>query len=400
MHEPGRPPVMLDIVEEHFDELDFLWEQREANLFTPDWRLRDLAWHEERAEAHLDGLRLAGLWAVDLAQPRLCSGEMATALASALVLCADESGALLAPLIAALRTADPPVVDGIRRALRHGVPAPLWPVLRELAAGGDPSRAAAALDVLAFVRTDGVDCGELPRGARGPALELAFAAAGRQRTFDPTMLASALEQAEPRTRAAGLRAAAACGVASLVTACREAATRPTDPDPEAITMLGALGEPADEALLRAALQRPELASSAVAALGALGRTTAVPLLIELTRDDALGVPAAFAYQRITGFRDVFGEKPWPPPAVADGEDESEDLPPAPDAIAADWQKRGRHFAADRTWQFGAEIPADRLPECFDDLPLHARADVYWRLRARRAKVPDIELEAQALRQRR
>lgn len=164
-------------------------------------------------------------------------------------------------------------------------------------------------------------------------------------------------------------------------------------------MLGALGDPADEAILRAALQRPELAPCAVAALGALGRPSAVPLLLELTRDEGLGVPAAFAYQRITGFRDVFGEKPWPPPEVAEGEDENEDLPPDPDAIAADWRQREPRLAKDSAWQFGIAIPNDRLPERFDDLPLHARADVWWRLRARGAKVPPIELEAQALRQR-
>ncbi len=399
MHEPGRPPVLFDIVEEHFDELDFLWEQREANLFTPDWRLRDLAWHEERAEAHLDGLRIAETWAIELARPRLASGETAAALASALVLCADASGAHLAPVITALRTADPAVVDGIRRALRHGVPTPLWPVLRELAAGRDPSRAAAALDVLAFVRADDVDGSELLRDTRGPALELVFAAVGRRGTFDAAALQHGLEQAEPRTRRAALRAAASCGIATLVEACRAAATRPTDPDPEAVAMLGALGEPADEAILRAALERPELARAAVGALGALGRTTAVPLLIELARDDALGVAAALAYQRITGFRDAFGEKPWPPPAVAEGEDENEELPPDPDAIAGDWRRCESRLTKDRSWQFGTEIPGDRLPASFDDLPLHARADVYWRLRARRATVPPIELEARALRQR-
>ncbi|MBL8749297.1 MAG: hypothetical protein JNK78_09055 [Planctomycetes bacterium] len=399
MHVPGRPPVMLDIVEEHFDELDFLHEQREGNLFTPDWRLADLAWHEERAEAHLDGLRLAESWAVDIAEPRLCSGETATALAATLVLCADESGAHAAKVIDALRTADPPVVDGIRRALRHGVPATIGPVLRELAAARDPLRAAAAIDVLAFVRTKDVDA-RPPLDAPVPlAFELAVGAAGRLGALDAADVAAALERAEPRARRAALRAAALAGVPRLAELCRAAATRPTDPDPEALSMLGTLGDAADEAILRAAMQRPELARTAVAALGALGRPTAVPLLIELTRDDDLGVPAALAYQRITGFRDAFGEKPWPRPEIGEGEDENEDLPPAPDAIAADWRRREAHLAKDRTWQFGAEIPPDRLPTSFDELPLHARADVYWRLRGRRVTVPDVELEAMALRQR-
>lgn len=403
MGELGRPPVMLDIVEEHFDELDFLCEHREDNVFTPDWDLAQLAYHEERCAAHLDGLRLAELHGTELAAGRLGGGTLGAALAATLVLASAEAATeptFTAAVATALRTADPPVVDGIRRALRQGVPAPLLPILHELVGHQDPLLAASALDVLAFHRTAALELGDLLAAPNAAARVLTFGTAARLGRLQAADVVAALEHAEPTVRRAALLAAAHTGLPKLADLGRAAATRPTDPDPEAVRLLGVLGDPADEAVLRSALARPELARTAVAALGALGRVTAVPLLLELSRDKALGVLAAFAYQRLTGARDVFGSKPWPPPPVAEGEDEVEDLPPAPEQIAADWRQREPRLPKDRSWQFGQELGPNGLPTGFDNLPLHARRDVYLRYRARRVTVPDLELEALALHQRR
>ncbi len=400
MRVPGRPPVLLDIVEEHFDELDFLWEQREANLFTPDWNLGDLAWHEERAEAHLDGLRLAELHGIDLAVARIAGGEMGAALAATLVLCADASDRHLEPVRAALRKGDPPVLDGARRALRHGVPDALRPLLDELAGSDDPLRAVAARDVLAFHRQLPAGDERLLADATPAVCCLAFGIAARGGQLTAAALRTALEHADPAVRGAAMRAAAWIGWPELLAVCRANASRATDPDPEAVAMLGALGGDEDAATLRQALERPELAATAIQALGALGRTASVPLLLDLMSDAALGVPAAKAYRRITGSDAAFGEKPFPPPPVAEGEDESEELPPAPAAARADWQRRSGAMPAKTAWQHGRSIPDQALPPDLDVLPLDSRRDVYLRLRARRVPVVDLELEALALHQRR
>ncbi len=397
MTKPGYPPVFLDIVEEHFDELDFLWEHREANVFTPDWTLADLAEHEERAEAHLDGLRLAELHAVDLARDKLTSGEPFAATAAALVL--HESGAAehLGLVSEALRRADPPVVEGIRVALRHGALPRFLAELSTLLASSDPHRVAAAADLLAFhgqevPRLDALLANDDP----APRC-LLLAAAGRRARLGVAALDAALGHVDPRVRATALRSAARAGVPELAARCRAAATRGTDPDPIAVTFLGVLGHAADLPTLQAALRRPELAKAAVAGLGALGTVGAVPIVLELMADEALGVAATAAYKRITGARDVEGEMPVPRPEVAEGEDECEDLPPDPAKAKRDWEARSKRMTADRAWQAGIAIPDAQLPAEFDALPLDSRRDVFLRLRARK-QAPDRELEALAVRQ--
>lgn len=399
MRKPGRPPVLPDVVEEHFDELDFLHELREANLFTPDWDLAYLAWHESRCEAHLDGLRLAERHGTDLATARLAGGTAGAALAATLVLGADPTGEHLPAIAAAFAGGEPPVVDGIRRALRHDLPAALRAPLRALLDHTEPHRAAAAADVLAFHREGDLP---LPRLLAEPVPAVALLALGiaaRSREVAAEALHAHREHAEPAVREAALRAAAALGDPTLLPHCRAAAGRETDPDPVALLLLGALGDPSDEARIAAALQRPELASTALAAFGASGRPEVVPRLLDAMGDAKLGGAAARAYRRITG-GDPFGDKPFPPAPVADGADEPEELPPDPAKARADWQRRSRTMPAGRWFQGGLEVSGDPLPASFDRLTLAARRDVLLRLRARRAGVPDLELEARALMQRR
>jgi uncharacterized protein (TIGR02270 family) len=54
------PFIDLDLLREHAEEAAFLWRLRHVMVRRANQRLSDLAEHDERIEAHLDGLRLAG----------------------------------------------------------------------------------------------------------------------------------------------------------------------------------------------------------------------------------------------------------------------------------------------------------------------------------------------------
>lgn len=390
----GRPPVFLDIIEEHFDELDVLWEHREANIHAAEWTLRDLAAHEERAEANLDGLRLSELHGVDLARGKLSSGFSA-AMAAAFVLWESGDADARAAVLEQLREGAPPIRDAIRRVLRHVPGAELRQELLGLI-GGDPAVAAAAADVLAFHRSSLPPFDHLIGEADAAIATNALRAAGRARRFHVDDFTRVGAHEAPAVRLAAFEAAARAGLTDLPNAVRAAAL---DGDAVAVGFLGTLGQPSDVAMLERAIRDAELAPVAVGALGAMGRVQSVPLLLDLMSDSALAIHATAAYKRITGATSVEGQKPLDRPPVADGEDEEEALPPDPVKAKQDWERRQSAFTPERSWQAGIGIEDGLLPAEFNALSLAARRDVYLRLRARNAAVPDIELEAFATRQR-
>src|SRR5262245_63468706 len=56
----SRPSSIPDVVEQYAEEAAFLWCLRDAATDEPHYALRHLAVLEERIEAHIDGLRVAG----------------------------------------------------------------------------------------------------------------------------------------------------------------------------------------------------------------------------------------------------------------------------------------------------------------------------------------------------
>jgi len=391
--------VFPDIVEEHFDELEFLLEQREAGLFSADWTLMDLAEHEERAEAHLDGLRLSELHGVELALVRITADDPSSAAAATLILHETREPEYREVILGSLGTAGPDAVEGIRWALRQFHPRDITAALHHLLEHEERYRAATAAHVLAFWRLPVAGLELLLDEENSVTRTLALGAASRLGELHPKAIAAAVEAPDPEVRRAGLEAAARLGVPGLVRHCRAAAAREVDPDPEAVRFLGVLGEREDLGLLESLLAHPEMAPFAVAALGAMGRVEGIPILLGLMEDEALAVPATSAYKRITGAGDVEGEAPFPPPEVPEGEDESEELPPDPEKARGDWEKRKGSMGAEVSWQMGMAVPSDSFSQDRGILTLEARRDLFLRFRAGGGStVPDLELEALALRQ--
>jgi uncharacterized protein (TIGR02270 family) len=56
----GKPAIIYEVVTQHAEEASFLWLMRHAALSQPRYSLADLSNLDNRVEAHLDGLRIAG----------------------------------------------------------------------------------------------------------------------------------------------------------------------------------------------------------------------------------------------------------------------------------------------------------------------------------------------------
>lgn len=67
--------VIADIVSQHVEEAAFLWLLCSNSVCQPHYALNDLAKIDDRVEAHLDGLRVAGEPGWELCTAARANGE-------------------------------------------------------------------------------------------------------------------------------------------------------------------------------------------------------------------------------------------------------------------------------------------------------------------------------------
>lgn len=82
--------IIPHVIEQHAEEAAFLWVLRDAAVRAPHYDLKDLAKLDERVEAHIDGLRLAGDAGWELCEHALQFDEAGEVFAAAVL--AFESG--------------------------------------------------------------------------------------------------------------------------------------------------------------------------------------------------------------------------------------------------------------------------------------------------------------------
>ncbi|MDH4079541.1 MAG: TIGR02270 family protein [Nitrospira sp.] len=108
--------IIEDIVSQHAEEAAFLWLLRSHAIRQPHYALKDLAKLDDRVEAHLDGLRVAGEPGWELCKAALGNEEAGEVFAASVM--AFESG-IEARIQAVLNvvTAKPELIDGMVSAL-------------------------------------------------------------------------------------------------------------------------------------------------------------------------------------------------------------------------------------------------------------------------------------------
>jgi uncharacterized protein (TIGR02270 family) len=360
--------VLLDVLEEHLEEFDLLWERRQREIVSPDGRPASLATLESRMAAHLEGLRIGGASSLGIAQKALPGAKGSSAFAAAYVLLALGDADDEEAVRAALEVADAEAADGLRHALRHGGTEHVLTFLPALMSDPHSPASVAALDALAFHRKPvTVGLGSYVTHPDPWVREVAWGAAGRLgASLSGADLQAGFEDREPRVARAALEASCWMGRRDALEWSRRGTARAGNGDRWAAAMLGILGEAKDVAALIAASRAGPVADAALLGIGYLGERSGVERAMEAMSDPSLTVAAGEAFRQITGADIDAREEPKEPQAPERPiGDPAEFLPerPTPDRARAGtfWKRRGSEFRAGTRYRFGVELAAKGTP---------------------------------------
>lgn len=356
-----------DLVEEHFQELAFLWGQRRGALRSPRFLPRDLDRLEKRIEAHLQGLLIAGDELGEFVRPGLEGDAADEAFAAGFSLLRSRIPGAAEMAWEAFASATGGRADGLAEAFAHGPADALLPRLEDAAKSAPPALAAAAAEALALrgrLRLDGraleawLASEETP--VRGKAWRIAaLCALPQARNFWERGLADP----DPGVRMAARETALWCRQGWVLDDARRGRGPAPGPDGDTMILVAVTGDAADLERLLGWVRDAGTGPERFGVLGALGHPGGVEALLRAMAglDLAAAAFAGLAFTKITGEDVDSGRRTVVPPADGTEPDafDSEflDEAPLPDERKAReaWEKRRPIFEKGTRWCRGVDV---------------------------------------------
>lgn len=299
-----QPEPLWDIVEEHLDEAEFLWELWEHSLVSPKYTMAEVeAGPRARLDAHIDALVAHGQEVAETLLLPVLASETAeptrvSAAATTLLLSPSEVGVMA--VLEALQTNSiqrPAIARALEACDRPNLPANIEPFLHAL----DLDVRDAAARVMVFKRRPlGKVLTTLLSSDRATAQKAGLQALLYERATDQNRRAvlQAFRAHEPGVRDAAWTAAAVLRLPQVWPELRARALELGCG--HALLLLALRGTPEDHSLIIGALERAELRASALWALGFLGTPDAVEASLRFLDDPVLGRLAGEVFSTITG----------------------------------------------------------------------------------------------------
>lgn len=380
------PKVVLlrDVLDEHAEELQFLWGLRRDSLRSPELTLPKVRRLESRMEAHAEGLLLARGELPEILGGDLASDDPLAAFAAGYILLRSGVPGAAASVVEAFRGSAGGCREGLCEALSHGDVRSVSAELVDCLRSADAGLAVAAATALALQRQPGapdpqesrfrVDADASVRAA-GWRLVPLLSSPPRPEAFRRGF-------SDPDASVAREAAVAAAWFAmpEVLEACRENAQADREDAAQWLYLLAVLGEPADLAAVAAASsERAGHGRSGPRALGALGHPGGVSALLGAmdSEDPVRASAAGAAFVKITGADAASDRRATVlPPGVPPDDFEAEFLEEVvlPDAAAARtyWQGVRPTFGKGTRWCRGADVSSGCPVELLEAIDMESR----------------------------
>jgi uncharacterized protein (TIGR02270 family) len=386
-----RATFIVDLFDEHLDELGFLWGQWRVALRSPEYTLRAVGHLEERIRGHIQGVMVPGEQAAPRLVEALETGDGDAVFAAAYSILHGGYRELTDQLLDSLAVLEDDALGALTRALAHGpVPGSGVDRLRTMLSARPAARAAVAAEILAFHRALQMNGDQLryfledeEAGVRLAGWKLA-ALMGTQ--LPTTAYSAALRDEDPMIGLAALEAGAWSGVQGTLPVLRHL-DNPARPDRlSALRLLAALGMPEDAGRIHDAMRDASLGPERFALAPSFGAPVLIPAVLAGLEDPdpATAAAAGFAFARLTGV----GIDSYARAATSEGQEESDafaaefqdevNLPDAPRA-RREWEKLRPQLEPAQRINRGMDVEQIQSTEAMLPLDMEARRDLFMRL---------------------